>query len=89
MTPEQWAVKWFEEGSMQMIFHLTRGLLYAKDRIAMALVFMSFYFYLSWLLVYVLTDGSFVFTTTDTLNSIQDLVEELRPREWLSRVLLW
>ncbi len=59
MAPEQRAVKWFEKVPEAAIFHLTRDLLFAKDRNFMALVLL-FYFLLE-LILRISTDGSFVF----------------------------
>lgn len=70
MTPEERAVKWFERvPEADDISFDQRLAICKKTGIAMALVFVVL-FLLELILAYVLTDGSFVFTMTDTLNSI-------------------
>ena len=69
MTPEERAVKWFEKlPEADDLSFDQRLAICKKTGNAMALVFVLFSFEL--ILAYVLTDGSFVFTMTDTLNSI-------------------
>ena len=66
MTPEERAVKWFEKVPEADDLSFDQRLAICKKTgIAMALLFS-----LELLLAYVLTDGSFVFTMTDILNSI-------------------
>ena len=70
MTPEERAVKWFEKVPEADDLSFDQRLAICKKTgIAMALVFVVL-FLLELILAYVLTDGSFVFTMTDTLNSI-------------------
>ena len=70
MTPEQRAVKWFEKVPEADDLSFDQRLAICKKTgIAMALVFVVL-FLLELILAYVLTDGSFVFTMTDTLNSM-------------------
>ena len=70
MTPEQRAVKWFEKVPEADDLSFDQRLAICKKTgNAMALVFVVL-FSLELILAYVLTDGSFVFTMTDTLNSI-------------------
>ena len=70
MTPEERAVKWFEKvpEADQLSFD-QRLAICKKTGNTMALVF-GVLFLLEWLLAYVLTDGSFVFTMADILNSM-------------------
>lgn len=70
MTPEERAVKWFEKVPEADDLSFDQRLAICKKTgIAMALVFVVL-FSLELILAYVLTDGSFVFTMTDTLNSM-------------------
>ena len=70
MTPEERAVTWFEKVPEADDLSFDQRLAICKKTgIAMALVFVVL-FLLELILAYVLTDGSFVFTMTDTLNSI-------------------
>ncbi len=70
MTPEERAVKWFEKVPEADDLSFDQRLAICKKTgNAMALVFVVL-FSLELILAYVLTDGSFVFTMTDILNSI-------------------
>ena len=70
MTPEERAVKWFEKVSEADDLSFDQRLAICKKTgNTMALVFVVL-FLLELILAYVLTDGSFVFTMTDILNSI-------------------
>ena len=70
MTPEERAVKWFEKVPEADDLSFDQRLAICKKTgNTMALVFVVL-FSLELILAYVLTDGSFVFTMTDILNSI-------------------
>ena len=70
MTPELRAVKWFEKVPEADDLSFDQRLAICKKTgIAMALVFVVLFSF-ELILAYVLTDGSFVFTMTDILNSI-------------------
>ena len=70
MTPEERAVKWFEKVPEADDLSFDQRLAICKKTgNTMALVFCVL-FLLELILAYVLTDGSFVFTMTDSLNSI-------------------
>ena len=70
MTPEERAVKWFEKVPEADDLSFDQRLAICKKTgNIMALVFVVL-FSLELILAYVLTDGSFVFTMTDILNSI-------------------
>ncbi len=86
MTPEQRAVTWFGPKADDLSFDQRRC---CKDRkYFMALVFVVL-FSIELILAYVLTDGSFVFTLTDILNSILSRpVRKLRLEIGFVRVFL-
>ena len=70
MTPEERAVKWFEKVPEADDLSFDQRLTICKKTgNTMALVFVIL-FSLELMLAYVLTDGSFVFTMTDILNSM-------------------
>ena len=70
MTPEERAVKWFEKVPEADDLSFDQRLAICKKTgNTMALVFVVL-FSLELILAYVLTDGSFVFTMTDILNSM-------------------
>lgn len=90
MTPEERVVKWFEKVPEADDLSFDQRLAICKKTgIAMALVFVVL-FSLELILAYVLTDGSFVFTMTDILNSILSRPgSRVTAQGVAARVFLW
>ena len=70
MTPEQRAVKWFEKVPEADQFTFDERLAICKKTANTTSLVFGVLFLLEWILAYSLTDGSFVFTMADILNSM-------------------